>query len=297
MENKNKKGIVYFIGFLLIIIIIIILLLTRCSKKEHGYIDPTNNSNNTNNTNNNKNVKDNKDNNIDNNSNQDKNDLDNNDKKVNKDIDIVPSDSKNINKSTASKNSNNTSKNDVISNSNNDSSTNISNSNTSSGNEINNENNNSENQNNNGNNNSENQNNDGELIVDWQHTSSLDIFYNTYFNDVKIAPGISGNYSFEITNGRGNKIGYNISFNDTNIYNINMKYRLKKDNTYVVGDDNTWVSINELFYNNQVLNINQSAYFILEWIWEDSDNDTEIGKTMGANYSLNITVYGEDIND
>ena len=108
---------------------------------------------------------------------------------------------------------------------------------------------------------------------------------------------ISGNYSFEITNGRGNKIGYNISFNDTNIYNINMKYRLKKDNTYVVGDDNTWVSINELFYNNQVLNINQSAYFILEWIWEDSDNDTEIGKTMGANYSLNITVYGEDIND
>lgn len=277
MKCKNK--ILVRIIFVWLIIIIILLLLCRCSQKKDGgkihYSDPKEIE-----------IKDNdKDKNIDNNNDKKNIDDKNNIEKVNKDIDIVPSDSKpnkisnmNTNNKPSSSNINNDNNNDSIVNEDNNN------------NDYNNDNEEDDDED------EEDENEDGELVVDWEHNSQLEIFYNTYFNDVKIAPSVRGNYSFEIKNSRGKKIKYNISLSDNNDYNINMKYRLKKGNKYVVGNYNSWVTVNELVYYNQKLKKGETNIYTLEWIWEDSDNDTTIGQTVGANYSLAIRVYGEDIN-
>jgi len=299
MKNKDKNKILYTIISILIVIIVIILLLTRCSKKETGNIKPIENPSNTdnnikNNNNNNNNYNNNNNNNINNNNNN--NSIkDDNTKQVDKDIEIKQDINKNTEKTNDNKKTNNAQ-------TNNSSNINIKNNDTSSGNENeidddknNNEYNNEIKENENTSENETKNNEEGELIVDWGQTTQLEIFYNDYFNDIKIAPGVSGEYSFEITNGRGNKIKYNIRLSDMNNYNINMKYRLKKDGEYVVGDNENWKNVSDINYNNQQLNINKSDKYILEWKWEDSDNDTLIGQNIDANYSLQINIYGEDL--
>ena len=269
MKDKDKRLIRIII--ILIIIIIILLLLCRCTKKDDGKklpeYEPKKIEIKDNDKDKDKDKDKNKNKDIDKNKDKDKDkDKDkNNTEKVNKDIDIVPGDSKN---NTGNK-------------------SNVNNNKPSSGNEN----------NNTGSDDNKEEINEGELVVDWEHNSQLEIFYNTYFNDVKVAPGVSGNYTFEVKNMRINKIKYNISLSDTNTYNINMKYRLKKGNEYVVGDNDSWVTVDEVVYNNQELNTNNKDIYTLEWIWEDADNDTEIGQTVGADYSLNINVYGEDVSE
>lgn len=267
MNDKYKKRVIPII-LLIIIIIIILLLLSKCDKKKHEPVDNPGNINN----NINDNINDNKDKDKKNNKqdNIKKDDSKQDDtKKVDKDINIVPDNSTNNKKYNSNVKGAYVTKKDTGSENNIKNTDNLNNT----------------------------DNNDGEIIVDWEQTSQLEIFYNEYFNDIKIAPGVNGDYTFDIKNSRGNKIKYNISLSDTNDYNINMKYRLKKGNEYIIGDSNTWVSIDELVYNNQQLDVNDSIDYTLEWIWEDANNDTNVGETVGANYSLTITVYGEDLSE
>lgn len=139
---------------------------------------------------------------------------------------------------------------------------------------------------------------DGELIVDWMKSEKLNIFSNEYFNGQnKIAPGVSSTYRFKVINNRSNKIIYNISFSEINLYDVNMKYRLKLGNDYIAGNENNWVSYENLNYNGRIIEGKTSEVYTLEWRWFDSDNDTEIGQTINATYSLSISVYGEDMTD
>lgn len=152
--------------------------------------------------------------------------------------------------------------------------------------------------NSNDNENKEDNENDNEFIVDWMKSEKLNIFANSYFNGQnKIAPGVSGSYRFKVVNNRSSKVIYNVSFNEVNLYNINMKYRLKIGNDYVVGDENNWVSAEDLNYNSRIIDTKISELYTLEWRWFDSDNDNEVGQTINAVYSLSISVYGEDITD
>ena len=70
-----------------------------------------------------------------------------------------------------------------------------------------------------------------------------------------------------------------------------MKYKLKKNNTYIVDH---YVSFNELNITNQLLNSKDNDTFYLDWKWISSDNDTEAGKNQ-AKYSLKIDVGAESV--
>lgn len=125
----------------------------------------------------------------------------------------------------------------------------------------------------------------------WKDLKSLDIFNNRYFNDHSIiAPGISGKYNFTVENYRENKMQYNLNFTEQNIYNINMVYKLKSNGSYIAGDEQEFVKYNELNKEDLVINANAKDVFTIEWKWQDDKNDTQIGKTEGANYSLKIIV-------
>ena len=130
-------------------------------------------------------------------------------------------------------------------------------------------------------------------------TKNKDIFENKYYDNKKIAPGVSGTYEFDVINNRKSKVKYKINTSNTNNSNINMEYRLKRDNEYVIGNESTWVKINNLNLTNVLLNSKSTHSYTLEWRWPYEggiDNiDTEIGETDGAKYELKITVYAEEV--
>ena len=72
-----------------------------------------------------------------------------------------------------------------------------------------------------------------------------------------------------------------------------MKYKLKKNDTYLIDH---YVSADELSASEIFLNNNQSDTYYLEWKWISSENDTQIGKTIDANYGLKIEIKAESTN-
>ena len=136
------------------------------------------------------------------------------------------------------------------------------------------------------------------IVVDrqitWSGETNAKIFSNSMyeFEDI-IAPESSNTYQFVVKNGTEYNLKYNISFVETNNYNINMKYKLKKNDTYLIDH---YVSANELIVPEMRINTKNNDTYYLEWKWISSDNDTEIGTTPDVNYNLKINVEAESIN-
>jgi len=125
----------------------------------------------------------------------------------------------------------------------------------------------------------------------WQSTNDLNIFSNPMYEmDNKIAPESTNFYQFVVRNNTIYDINYNIVFKEDNNYKINMKYRLIKNDEYIVGNEKEWVTYEKLNLNNISLLTKNSDTYYLEWKWFSSDNDAEIGKIGNANYSLKIDI-------
>ena len=131
--------------------------------------------------------------------------------------------------------------------------------------------------------------------VTWNGSTNLDIFSKTeHTMDGKIAPESSGEYKFTVSNSTDYKLKYNISFIETNNYNINIKYKLKKNGTYII---DSYVSASEMNIDDMNLIVGENDTYYLEWKWVSSSNDTSIGEIIGANYGLKIEVNAEGTND
>ena len=132
---------------------------------------------------------------------------------------------------------------------------------------------------------------------DYVYQQNLNIFNNAAFNYTnKIAPGVSNTYEFKVNNTSKVDIKYYIEMYEQTEYNINLKYRLRRNGSYVVGSEDNWVSANEL--KTEFKNLKASNYdsFELDWKWFDDDtNDTNIGQNMTSEYKLNIRFYFEEI--
>lgn len=141
--------------------------------------------------------------------------------------------------------------------------------------------------------------NDTELSVldktiSWKKTKQAKIFTNSMYelND-KIAPESYNTYQFVVKNGTNYNINYTINFIETNPYNISMKYKLKKNDTYLVDH---YVDASELNQLNLALNSKKNDTYYLEWKWVSSSNDTQIGESRNAKYELKIEVKAESNN-
>ena len=140
----------------------------------------------------------------------------------------------------------------------------------------------------------------GKVFVDdkngnYIYQKNLDIFNNAAFQYTnKIAPGVSNTYQFVVHNSSTSAVMYNIKMYEDISYTINMRYRLKRNNQYVIGSDNTWVKADELSTSLKVLKGLSADNYTLEWKWFDDDvNDTIAGKNMTDTYKLNIRFYFE----
>ena len=133
----------------------------------------------------------------------------------------------------------------------------------------------------------------GHNKITWNGSSDLKIFTNSIYelNDV-IAPEMSNTYQFVIRNDTDYKMFYNMSFEETNPYNIDMRYKLKKNDTYIIDH---YVRYDELVVSTYHLSADQHDTYYLEWKWFSGDNDTQAGRNE-APYNLRINVEAESTN-
>lgn len=124
--------------------------------------------------------------------------------------------------------------------------------------------------------------------VDWKESDKLKIFDESNLKNDLIAPNSNGTYKFIVQNEASENIRYNISFIEENEKNINMKFRLKIDNIYVIGNENEWIDISEMKVEDVLITSNSKTMYTLEWYWQNGENDTYIGKSEHTEYSLNV---------
>ena len=128
----------------------------------------------------------------------------------------------------------------------------------------------------------------------WEDIEDLNIFTNPEFENEKIiAPMSKSEYKFKIENTLDDTIQYNIRFIENNSLNVNIKYRLKLDNYYIIGNEDVWEDVENLKLEDIILTKNSSNIYTLEWFWEEANNDTEIGKKVYVDYKLKIDIDSE----
>lgn len=136
----------------------------------------------------------------------------------------------------------------------------------------------------------------GNLVISdsdivWTSSNQLKIFKNpVYEMEEVIAPGDTNSYHFVIKNNGGCHLKYQLMFEEENLYHINMKYRLKKNDRYI---QSSWVSYDELTNKEYSLEKGKQDDYILEWKWVESDNDTKVGSTVGSYYRLKLEILGK----
>ena len=145
----------------------------------------------------------------------------------------------------------------------------------------------------------------GKVFVDdsngnYIYQQKLRIFENAAYNFTeKIAPGVSNTYHFVVHNSNKFKVRYYVEMYEDTEYFVNLKYRLKRNNEYVIGDDNNWVTAKDLKTEFSKLNAMSSDSYSLDWKWFYDDNkddaDTLAGSNMESAYKLNIRFYFEEV--
>lgn len=129
------------------------------------------------------------------------------------------------------------------------------------------------------------------------YQNNLNIFRNPAFNyKNKIAPGSHNTYNFQVHNSSNMTLNYNIDFSVESEYDINLKYRIRKNNEYIAGDENNYVSINDISIPLTLLNSDSTDNYSIDWKWFDNDeNDNIIGENMKEEYKLMIHIYFDQV--
>ncbi len=121
-------------------------------------------------------------------------------------------------------------------------------------------------------------------------TNVVNIFNNSEFNGENIiAPGSSGIYRFNVANDTKETLKYKLIFEEDNIYNIDIRYKIKKNNQYIV--DN-WTNCKDIVFKEYQLDKAKYDTYELEWKWFDGDNDSKVSDDSFYKISINIESNG-----
>ena len=129
--------------------------------------------------------------------------------------------------------------------------------------------------------------------ITWNGSTDLNIFTKSIYNvDGFVAPESENTYQFMVRNDTNYRIKYTITFDESNDYEINMKYKLKKDSTYIISE---YTSATLLAVPEYYLDPGENDTYYLDWKWISSSNDTSIGANPNASYGLKILVDAESV--
>ena len=130
---------------------------------------------------------------------------------------------------------------------------------------------------------------------DWKKDQKINIF--TVAGLEYVAPYDKGSYEFNVVNTRTKKISYQLLLEEDNVDKVNIKYRLKENGKYIIGESG-WVYYNEIALEDIVLNAKETDSYQLEWMWvsENNELDTSIGeKEERSVYSVAIKVIAVEL--
>lgn len=110
-----------------------------------------------------------------------------------------------------------------------------------------------------------------------------------------IAPNSNGTYSFTLHNTGDSVKKYELVISDENEYEIPLQFRVTRNGRYV--QDEEWHNTAEYESGVQLLQLNATEEFQVEWKWEfegTDKKDTELGgQTELPVYYINLKVYAE----
>lgn len=128
----------------------------------------------------------------------------------------------------------------------------------------------------------------------------IDIFNNEKYDGRKIiAPSSRGSAKFGVKNVSNGDIIYDVGFTDQSNYLVNMKYKLKIDNIYIVGDKDHYVTLDQMKVNDITVINGSNNVFTIEWYWEDDDpRDVIVGMAEPTQYyTLNLAITAREYHD
>lgn len=129
----------------------------------------------------------------------------------------------------------------------------------------------------------------------WNELEQLDILKGPSGAKV-IFPGAIGTYSFIIDNKNESIVTFDINISDINQEKIPMRYRLKMNNVYIVGSNDSWATIADMKKSGIKLPADSRALYTLEWKWDSTvsdEIDTAIGLKATATYTLELAISAE----
>lgn len=130
------------------------------------------------------------------------------------------------------------------------------------------------------------------------YQQNLEIFNNAAFDYTnKIAPGVQNTYHFVVHNSSNLNLKYYIEMYEESEYQVNLRYRLKRNENFVIGNDSTWVTVDELKTKLEYISLGSSDSYSLDWKWFDNENNTDTiaGENMRSLYKLNIRFHFEAV--
>lgn len=125
----------------------------------------------------------------------------------------------------------------------------------------------------------------------WEQLEELNIFKGMFYEKDytnKIAPGFSGTYEFDLENNWDKPVTYIVSFEEQNPDNVNMVYKVMREDKYVLGNESQSVYIDGVKLEEITIPANTKRRYTLKWKWEDTAYDTEIGQKNSAEYKLKV---------
>lgn len=128
----------------------------------------------------------------------------------------------------------------------------------------------------------------GNIFLDsFTFDAKVDIFSDPNYGGEKIIyPGREDIYYFYVSNKNDYAITLSINFTDDNEQDINMKYRFRLADAQF--NKSPWQKLDEIEISNLTIDPNSRILCALDWKWEDSDRDTQIGENGLATYTLII---------
>lgn len=127
----------------------------------------------------------------------------------------------------------------------------------------------------------------------WESVDDVNIFANEEFEGKAIiAPESSGVYRFFVANEEAKPVAYHIGAREETKMTIPMKYRLKCNGVYVTD----WKAAEDIAFDMDRLESGKRDILELEWKWESSEQDTEIGRNAEkVRYHLYLRLHAKGV--
>ena len=134
----------------------------------------------------------------------------------------------------------------------------------------------------------------------WEQLEELKIFesdfYDTHYSK-KIAPGFFGEYEFIVENNWNKPVKYTLKFEEENKDKINLVYKLKNGENYILGNEAQAVYLSGVKLDAVTIPAKSRTVYKLFWKWEDTDYDTELGLEATAKYKISIGLDAEVVEE